>query len=80
MKSTAYYLHTRLRADRYAIREEWIMAVIAHPLHTEIQADARVRKWGWIEGEGRFLRVILLADGETVHNVFFDRSFKLPRP
>jgi len=22
------------------------------------------------------LRVILLADGETVHNAFFDRSFK----
>ncbi len=25
---------------------------------------------------GKFLRVILLSDGETVHNAFFDRSFK----
>jgi hypothetical protein len=24
---------------------------------------------------GRALRVILLADGETVHNAFFDRDF-----
>jgi hypothetical protein len=27
--------------------------------------------------DGRFLRVILLPDGETVHNAFFDRT---PRP
>jgi hypothetical protein len=26
--------------------------------------------------QGKFLRVILLPDGETVHNAFFDRSFK----
>jgi hypothetical protein len=27
------------------------------------------------KAEGRFLRVVLLEDGETVHNAFFDRSF-----
>jgi hypothetical protein len=27
------------------------------------------------EMENRWLRVILLADGETVHNAFFDRRF-----
>jgi len=26
--------------------------------------------------ESNFLRVILLEDGETVHNAFFDKSFK----
>jgi len=25
--------------------------------------------------ENRYLRVILLEDGETVHNAFFDRGF-----
>jgi len=25
---------------------------------------------------GRWLRVVLLADGETVHNAFFDRDFE----
>jgi hypothetical protein len=25
---------------------------------------------------GKYLRVILLEDGETVHNAFFDRSYK----
>ncbi len=33
-------------------------------------------KWKKIKEEGRFLRVILLPDGETVHNAFFDRRFK----
>jgi hypothetical protein len=28
------------------------------------------------EMHGRYLRVVLLADGETVHNVLFDRSFR----
>ena len=42
----------------------------------EVQSDGRIRKWKKIKGEGKFLRVILLPDGETVHNVFFDRSFK----
>jgi hypothetical protein len=35
-------------------------------------------KMEWIERaimEGRYLRVILLPDGATVHNAFFDRSF-----
>jgi hypothetical protein len=27
------------------------------------------------EMENRYLRVILLEDGETVHNAFFDRRF-----
>jgi hypothetical protein len=42
-----------------------------------VQADGRIRRWSAIpEAEGKFLRVVLLADGETVHNAFFDRRFK----
>ena len=29
-----------------------------------------------IDEEGKYLRVVLLDDGETVHNAFFDRRFK----
>ena len=50
---------------------------IANPLKVEIQADGRMRCWAKIEeNDGRYLRVILLEDGETVHNAFFDRNFK----
>ena len=80
MKGTQYFHHTRLRPDRAAIRDEWIAATVAHPVHTVIQTDGRIRKWSWVESEVKYLRVILLADGETLHNVFFDRNFKPPAP
>jgi hypothetical protein len=54
---------------------EWIEDAIKNPNHTEVQSDGRIRKWKKIK-DGKFLRVILLPDGETVHNAFFDRSFK----
>lgn len=46
------------------------------PFKTETQSDGRIRKWARIPETGKFLRVILLEDGETVHNAFFDRTFK----
>jgi len=67
----------RGRPDRAAIRLEWIEHVIAHPEREQIQRDGRIRRWAPIpEMDGRYLRVILLADRETVHNAFFDRSFR----
>ena len=38
--------------------------------------DGRIRRWAYIDAEAKYLRVILLDDGETVHNAFFDRDFK----
>jgi len=76
MKFTKYFLYVAQRPDRARINIEWIEDTIKHPIHSEVQDDGRIRKWKWIEKEGRYLRVILLSDGETVHNVFFDRSFK----
>lgn len=59
------------------IRDELMMQVISHPSRTQVQADGRIRRWGRIdEAEGRWLRVILMLDGESVHNAFFDRGFK----
>ena len=78
MKCTGYFLATRTRPDRAIIRDEWIEHVIHEPVKEVIQADGRLRRWAAIEEmDGKVLRVILLADGETVHNAFFDRSFEL---
>ena len=52
------------------------MDTIKQPVKTEIQSDGRIRKWKFIGEVGKYLRVILLEDGETVHNAFFDRNFK----
>ena len=67
----------RLRPDRAIIKDEWIEHVIRRPEREDIQVDGRIRRWAAIaEMEGRYLRVVLLPDGETVHNAFFDRGFK----
>ena len=77
MKLTSYFLATRARPDREMIRDEWISQVVKSPEREVRQADGRFRRWSRIdEAGGRYLRVILLADGETVHNAFFDRNFK----
>lgn len=76
MKTTEYFKHVRMRADRATIRDEWIKHVIAQPEKVQVQSDGRIRKWAWIAEAEKVLRVILLEDGETVHNAFFDRSFE----
>ena len=77
MKTTQYFLYTRQRPDRVFIKNEWIEQVVKNPLREERQSDGRVRRWARIaEMDDRILRIILLEDGETVHNAFFDRNFK----
>jgi hypothetical protein len=76
MKTTQYFEYTRKRPDRAQIKNSWIKQAIENSEKTEIQSDGRIRKWAKIEEVDKYLRVILLEDGETVHNAFFDRSFK----
>ena len=72
MKVTAYFETVRFRPGRAVIREEWIERAIQAPVREQVQADGRIRRWAL---ENRHLRVILLADGETVHNAFVDRRY-----
>jgi hypothetical protein len=77
VKFTKYFEAIRSRPDRAIIQDEWILRVIASPEREYVQADGRVRRWARIDVmEGRYLRVILLPDRETVHNAFFDRGYK----
>jgi hypothetical protein len=63
------------------ILDEWIVYVIEHPAHQQVQEDGRIRLWARITAaDGRYLRVILLEDRRTVHNAFFDRRFQEPFP
>ena len=76
MKVTRYFEAIRNRPDRAIIREEWNEQAIQAPIRETVQADGRIRHWAQVpEMENRFLRVVLLPDGETVHNAFFDRRF-----
>ena len=78
MKTTKYFDSIKKRQDRANIKEHWIEHVIKNPNKVFVQDDGRIRLWGQIEEmDGRYLRVVLLEDGETIHNAFFDRRFKL---
>ncbi len=77
MKTTKYFDRVRHRPDRSFIKEHWVRHVINYPEETDIQSDGRIRKWAKIkEMDDRYLRIIVLEDGETVHNAFFDRGYK----
>jgi hypothetical protein len=76
MKTTQYFDYTRKRKDRAQIKEDWIKLVIEKPEKSEIQSDGRIRKWAKIKEVNKYLRVVLLEDGETVHNAFLDRSYR----
>jgi hypothetical protein len=76
VKTTPYFDFVRTRPDRSAIRDEWIQRAVDWPIRQQLQADGRIRRWTRVpEMNGRYIRVILLEDGETVHNAFFDRGF-----
>lgn len=76
MKVTRYFQTIRSRPDRAAIQNAWIERAIREPVREVVQIDGRIRRWVLVpEMENRYLRVILLEDGETVHNAFFDRRF-----
>lgn len=76
MKTTTYLDAIRTRLDGIIIRDEWIQRAIRSPLSKMRQEDGRLRRWAQIpEMENRYLRLILLEAGETVHHAFFDRRF-----
>ena len=76
---TMRYFDEQVRRKRPYIDPAWCAEIIAASFRREVQPDGRVRYWGEVmhagEGSPRILRVVTLADGETVHNAFFDRGF-----
>jgi hypothetical protein len=76
LRTTRYFEEQVLRKRPY-IRREWCERIIAQPVRREVQADGRIRYWGYVEEiRDRPLRVVTLPDGVTVHNAFPDRDFE----
>lgn len=74
MKTTRYFEEQVLRKRPY-IRREWCEQALREASYREVQSDGRVRYWVFIPELGKYLRVVTLADGETIHNAFPDRDF-----
>lgn len=70
------YFRDDVLVKRPYIRLEWCLAAIRAPLAHEVQPDGRIRHWLHVEELGKYLRVVTLADGITLHNAFPDRRYK----
>jgi len=83
MKTTPYFEEQVLRKRPYLVGMAFA-TILAAPLRRSVQPEGRIRWWGRVvdprDGRERILRVITLDDGETVHNAFFDRSFREDPP
>lgn len=78
MPATRYFEEQVLRKRPY-LQRAWCEVVVQAPLRRVVQEDGRIRHWGAIvdprDGRTRYLRVVTLEDGTTLHNAFFDRDF-----
>jgi len=72
VKTTAYFDRRKLEHDVTLAEVEH---ALAHEADREIQPDGRIRVRGYPPRHGKYLRIVLLSDGETVHNAFPDRGF-----
>ena len=70
METTRYY-EEEARRKHPEIKDEWVERVLANPLHEEMQPDGRIRYYGFIDEEGKWLRVVV-ENGKLL-NRFFDR-------
>jgi len=75
VKTTRYFREQVLRKRKY-IKEKWCLQAIKKPLKKEKQIDGRIRHWIFVKEINKYLRVVTLGDGVTIHNVFPDRNFK----
>ncbi len=72
---TLYYAQYVMGRPGRRIDPIEIRRTLEMPERRTRQADGRVRHWRWVAEHGHWLRVVTEADGETVHNAFWDRDF-----
>jgi hypothetical protein len=76
MKTTSYFDQSVL-ARRPYLKAAWIEYVLNSPIRVEVQDNGRISHWAFIVELNKYLRVITEPDGETVHNAYPDRNFKI---
>lgn len=74
---TTFYFDNSVCMRRPYVTLGACVNVIENYVFRENQFDGRIRFWG--KYQDRYLKVITLEDGLTVHNAFFDRNFDLKK-
>lgn len=71
------YFRNDVLVKRPYIRLEWCVSEIQRPVRREVQSDdQRIWYWIYVPELEKYLRVVTLEDGVTLHNAFPDRRFK----
>ena len=70
---TTFYFDHSVCVRRPYVNLELCISVIENYIYKENQFDGRIRFWG--RCHGKYLKVITLEDGLTIHNAYFDRGF-----
>ncbi|MDO8844613.1 hypothetical protein [Methylicorpusculum sp.] len=74
--TTTDYFRDNILLKRPYLKLEWCQTALSHSIRREVQDDGRIRHWIFVPELNKFLRVVTLEDGKTVHNAFPDRRFK----
>ena len=76
MKTTAYFDTETSKQHPEAVKyRSYVEKALTEYVTIESQANGRTRRWVHVPEEDKYLRVVVLADGQTVHNALFDRNF-----
>lgn len=75
MKTTKHFRED-VRRKRLYLKDEWIELALAKPDEKMLQPNGRISYYKYIAELDKFLRVVTLEDGETVHTVYPDRNYK----
>jgi len=75
INTTDYFKNAVLKKRTY-LKPEWCVNIIKTGSNKTVQDDGRIKYWGYIESANKYLRVVTLEDGKTLHNAFFDRNYK----
>lgn len=77
MEGVANYFENKILRKRPYLTINMCRRVVKNCIKKEFQTNGRIHFWGKAEElEGRYLRVVTLEDGFTIHNAFIDRGFK----
>jgi hypothetical protein len=73
-----HYFESKVLPKRPYLTKEMCIKVIESHERKEMQEDGeRLRFWAKSDAlDGRYLRVVTLADERTIHNAFPDRGYK----
>ena len=76
MKYSNHFIND-VRPKRPYLNDEIIESILQNSLKIENQDNGWTKIWGFSDIHNKFIRIVMLEDGITIHTAFFDRSFKI---